>query len=290
MTIEQLQYFQAVSIYKTFSNAAVEMNITQSALSKQIAKLEDELGVHLFDRSHRQVALTSQGQQLLKDVEMILNDYHHMMNHLHQLKSHQNKTLRIAMLPIFAQYGLSRKMKTFSQKHPDIHLVIDEIEERDIHQLLQSNHYDVFILRGYHEELASFKRLTLYKDSLVCVISKEHPLSHKKTIDLTDLKNENLLLPPQYTQITKLALQAFQKENMVPHVIRYSRNETLLSQADENEGIAIMMKKTLHVFHLPHVKIIPFTNDIAGDVYLYYSSHHEILKTFIQDIQPVQYK
>lgn len=290
MTIEQLQYFQAISIYKTFSNAAIEMNITQSALSKQVAKLEDELGVQLFDRSHRQVILTMQGQQLLKDVQIIIEDYHHMMNHLQQLKEHQEKTLHIAMLPIFAQYGLSRKMKNFSQNHPDIHLIIDEIEERDIHKLLQLNYYDVFILRGNHEELSTFKRLTLYRDSLVCVISKEHPLSHKKTIDLIDLENENLLLPPQYTQITKLALQAFNKENIVPHVIRYSHNETLLSQANENEGIAIMMKKTLHVFHLPNVKIIPFTHEIAGDVYLYYSSHHDILKTFIKEIQPLKYK
>ena len=72
MTIEQLQYFYAVSVHKTFSLAALEMNITQSALSKQIAKLEQELGIFLFDRSHRQITLTHDGQQLLKDAKLIL--------------------------------------------------------------------------------------------------------------------------------------------------------------------------------------------------------------------------
>lgn len=290
MTIEQLQYFQAVSIYQTFSNAAMEMNITQSALSKQIAKLEDELGVLLFDRSHRKVKLTLQGQQLLKDVQIILKDYGNMMQHLEQLKNNEENTLHIAILPIFAQYGLARKIKKFSQEYPDIHLMIDEIEERDILELLQHKRYDVFILRGHHEELSAFQRMTLYKDSLVCVVSKEHPLAKKKYIDLSDLKNENLLLPPQYTQITKLALQAFKNENIKPHIIRYSRNETLLSQANENEGIAIMMNKTLHVFHLQNVNIIPFRHNINGNVYLYYSSHNHTLDTFIKYIEPIQFK
>ena len=97
MTIEQLQYFYAVSVHKTFSLAALEMNITQSALSKQIAKLEQELGIFLFDRSHRQITLTHDGQQLLKDAKLILKDYEKMLDHLQTIKEENHNTIKIAM-------------------------------------------------------------------------------------------------------------------------------------------------------------------------------------------------
>lgn len=101
MTIEQLQYFYAISEHKTFSLAALEMNITQSALSKQIAKLEQELGVFLFDRSRRQITLTNEGQQLLKDTKILLKDYEKMLEHLETIKEDKHNTIKIAMLPIF---------------------------------------------------------------------------------------------------------------------------------------------------------------------------------------------
>lgn len=67
MTIEQLQYFLAIATYHTFSQAALELNMTQSSLSKHIIKLEQELDVKLLDRTHRQISLTIYGQQLLED-------------------------------------------------------------------------------------------------------------------------------------------------------------------------------------------------------------------------------
>lgn len=94
MTIEQLQYFCAVCQYQTFSKAALEMNITQSALSKQIAKLEQELDVLLFDRSHRQVTLTTYGQALFQDISDIVSKHQELYNHLQKIKQIENNTIK----------------------------------------------------------------------------------------------------------------------------------------------------------------------------------------------------
>lgn len=175
------------------------------------------------------------------------------------------------MLPI----DLSKKMKIFSQKNPDIHLQIDEIEERDIEHHFLENQYHIYILRGIYKQLSHYSHITLYKDSMICVLSREHPLSKKHMLSLDDLKSEELLLPPQYTTITKLAIQSCLDHGFVPHIKKYGRIETILSSVCENEGIALLMKKSLHIFHLKNVKIIELKETIYGDTYLYYPSNQQ---------------
>lgn len=292
MTIEQLQYFYAVSVHKTFSLAAIEMNITQSALSKQIAKLEEELGLLLFDRSHRQITLTHEGQLLLKDVKVILKDHEKMLDHLHSIKDKQHNTIKIAMLPIFSHYDLAHKLNEFTQKYPHIHLIIDEIEERDLHHKLDYHDYDIYILRGHYEELDSFGHILLYEDNLVAAVSKQHPLSHLQQLSIAQLKDEKLLLPPLYTSISNLAIEACHQAGFHPIINRHGRMETILSGASENNGIALLMKKSLHIFHLNQVKILPFTENIHGDIQLYYSlnsQHRDAIEKFVQTLQPIRF-
>ncbi|MCD7839859.1 MAG: LysR family transcriptional regulator, partial [Erysipelotrichaceae bacterium] len=107
MTIDQIKYFCAICQYKTFSKAALELHITQSSLSKHIIKLESELNMILFDRSHRQIILTPAGEQFYKDAKILLKDYYQMMNHLDALKDKTQNTIHIAMLPILSQYNFS---------------------------------------------------------------------------------------------------------------------------------------------------------------------------------------
>ena len=293
MTIEQLQYFYAVSVHKTFSLAALEMNITQSALSKQIAKLEQELGIFLFDRSHRQITLTHDGQQLLKDAKLILKDYEKMLDHLQTIKEENHNTIKIAMLPIFSHYDLAHKLNDFSKNHPHIHLIIDEVEERDLHHKLDYHDYDVYILRGDYEELHAFQQILLYEDSLVAAISKQHPFSHLQQLSINQLKDEKLLLPPQYTTICNLAIKACQQAGFNPIIHRHGRIETILSAASENNGIALLMKKSLHIFHLNQVHILPFIENIHGDIKLYYSfnsKHKEAIQEFVHTLQPIKYQ
>lgn len=293
MTIEQLQYFYTISLTKSFSQAAIETNITQSALSKQIAKLEEELGVFLFDRTHRQIALTNEGQQLLKDVKNILKDYNHMQEHLISMKETNHNTIKIAMLPIFSQYDLAHKINDFKINHPQFHLTIDEIEERDLSNQLNYHHYDIYILRGHHQELEQFQSLLLYEDNLVAIVSKNNPLSKQKSLSLQQLQNQKLLLPPKYTTIATMAIEACQHAGFHPHIHRHGRTETILSAAKENEGIALLMKKSLHIFHLSDMVVLPFDSKIEGNIYLYYStqsSHQEAIQEFINTIQPQKYK
>lgn len=272
MNIEQLQYFYAVCQYQTFSQAAVKMNISQSALSKQIAKLEQTLDVVLFDRSHRQIILTDVGKQLLDDIIVILQDYEKMKIHLKNIKETQQNRIKIAMFPILSQYNLAYKLNHFSKLYPHIHLQIDEIEERDLHKSNICN-YDIYILRGFFQELEHFQHFPLFQDKLVAVVSKSHPLSQHSHISLLQLKNEQFLLLPKYTKVHSLIMNACQQAGFYPKIKRHGRLETILSGISENEGITLVMEKSLQIFDLSQVNIIPLNENIEATIQLYYSSN-----------------
>lgn len=289
MTIEQLHYFYAISEYKTFSLAAFELNITQSALSKQIARLEQELDILLFDRSHRQITLTSEGQELLKDVKTILIKYQLMMKHVIELKEQQHNILKIAMLPIFSQYDFAFKLHQFQKKYPHIQVILDEIEERDLDHKFHYHDYDLYILREQHDKFSHYQQKQLYEDNLVAVVFKQHPLAIYDTLSLKQLKDEKLLLPPQYTTISNVAIEACHQSGFEPHIVRHGRLETILTATSENEGIALVMKESLHIFQFHEVKIIPLQEKINGNICLYYDKHHKaIVNDFIQMIETLE--
>ncbi|MBM6798355.1 LysR family transcriptional regulator substrate-binding protein, partial [Coprobacillus cateniformis] len=158
---------------------------------------------------------------------------------------------------------------------------------------LDYHDYDIYILRGDYEELHAFQQILLYEDSLVAAISKQHPFSHLQQLSINQLKDEKLLLPPQYTTICNLAIKACQQAGFNPIIHRHGRIETILSAASENNGIALLMKKSLHIFHLNQVHILPFIENIHGDIKLYYSfnsKHKEAIQEFVHTLQPIKYQ
>lgn len=120
------------------------------------------------------------------------------------------------MLPIFSHYDLAHKLNDLSQKYPHIHLIIDEIEERDLHHKLDYHDYDIYILRGHYEELDSFGHILLYEDSLVAAVSKQHPLSHLQQLSIAQLKDENCYCHLFIQSISNLAIEACHQAGFDP--------------------------------------------------------------------------
>lgn len=274
MTMELLQYFHTICEYGSFFDAALECNLTQSALSKQISKLEHELGILLFDRSHRKITLTKAGSQFLEDSRIILEKYHNMLHHIEDIKEEESKTLRIAMLPIFYQYNLADIFHEFSKRHPDIQILLDEIEEFDIQDKCLSNAYDIYILRGDYHMNHRFQKMTLFEDTLAAVVSLQNPLSQQDCLSVAQLEEEALLLMPKHTVISQLAIHSCIEAGFHPHILRQGRIESILPLAKTNQGIALVMKKPLSFFKLNDVHVLSFKENIHANIYMYYI-HHE---------------
>ena len=131
MTFEQLEYFIAVAETDTFYTAADILHMTQSALSKQIMKLEKELDVQLFDRTHRSAQLTYAGKVFYEEAQKLVLQYRKTLNRMEHIKSPVGEALAIGTLPVLDAFGLRRPLHEFKTRHTESRITIDEVEEQE---------------------------------------------------------------------------------------------------------------------------------------------------------------
>ena len=268
MTFEQLSYFIAIVENDTFFDAACEMNISQSSLSKQIMKLEKELDLTLFDRTTRSATLTQAGEFFYNEAKQLIEHYKLTLENIQIFKSlHENK-LHIAVLPIQTQYNLNALFNSFRKENPDIELQITEVEDDRLIEGISKNEYDLIIARETMFDKSKFKTYPLAKDELIVAISSEHKLSQRDKLTLNDIKNENFILMNPYTSIYKLCINKLKENNIDANIIRTARTESIIGSVAINEGISLLPKSNFEVFHQKNINTISLEPQIALSVVL----------------------
>ena len=251
MTFDQIQYFIAIAECNTYFDAAEELNISQSALSKQIIKLEKELGVTLLDRSRRKASLTPAGETFYQDALALRRQYEIMTGHMKKYKipmGNKNE-LRIGTLPILTQYGLTAHFRQFTESHPDIHLILDEVEENDLKKGLLSSQYDLIICREQMiADQSDISSVYLADDELVTVLPVGHPLDGP--VSLSALADESFILMNRYTSVYQICH---------PQILRTGRVESIISAVAIGEGVSLLPYSNFKLFHHEHVKTLPLT-------------------------------
>ena len=132
MNFEQIRCFIAAAEEPTFLDAAETLHITQSSLSKQIRKLEKELDIALMDRSRRKAALTEAGETFYREALVLVRQYDRMRSRMASCRAASEQILRIGALPVIAQYGLTARLKSFRDLHPNARIILDEAEEQEL--------------------------------------------------------------------------------------------------------------------------------------------------------------
>lgn len=270
MTFEQLEYFLAAARAETFFDAAESLHITQSALSKQIMKLEKELNVRLFDRSRRSAVLTDAGREFLKEAGDLFHRYRAMRKRMQAFEDVSERTLRIGTLPFLSQYGLTGLFKDFSAAHPEIRLLLEEVEEIDLLSGFSSGRYDLIIARSHMCDESHFRFLLLDEDRLAAMLPAGHPLAWRKSVSLSDLAGEPFLLMHPYTSLHQLCMKLFHDAGITPHVLRTARLESIISAVALGEGVSLFAEKNFNLFRhesVVSVPIVPSPTLSVGVIY-----------------------
>ena len=250
MTFDQIQYFIAIAECNTYFDAAEELNISQSALSKQIIKLEKELGVALLDRSRRKASLTPAGETFYQDALALRRQY--------EIFTGNKNELRVGTLPILTQYGLTAHFRQFTESHPDIHLILDEVEENDLKKGLLSSQYDLIICREQMiADQSDISSVYLADDELVTVLPVGHPLDGP--VSLSALADESFILMNRYTSVYQICQALFANVPVHPQILRTGRVESIISAVAIGEGVSLLPYSNFKLFHHEHVKTLPLT-------------------------------
>ncbi len=244
MTITQLEYVVAVATYKSFVAAAEKCFVTQPTLSMQIQKLEEELGIKLFDRNKHPIAITAIGEAIVEQARIALAE----VDKIHELiQSQQNNmmgTFRIAVIPTVAPYILPGLLEGYSKSFPDVKLQVKELETGQIVKALRNNELDAALISTPIEE-SGLKEYPLFYEPFVAYFSKNEKALKKKLIAANDIEldriwllNEGHCMRNQVLDLCSDQIQRLQAQR--PFRYESSNVETLRKMVDKNQGMTVL--------------------------------------------------
>ncbi len=191
-TIKQLEYFIAVAKASNFRKAAQKLEVSQPTLTLQIAAMEEEMGLQLFDRSRAGTLLTPAGRDLLPLARDILEHYEHL-NHVIEGRNRQlGGSFRLGVSPTLGQTVLPKLIAQLHARYPDLQLHIREDIPRALEQGLEAGTYDI-ILTVLPVHTSDNKVRPLFSEPLRVVVPVEHPLAKKHKLRGRDLHLHGVL-------------------------------------------------------------------------------------------------
>ncbi|MFU8813214.1 MAG: hydrogen peroxide-inducible genes activator [Balneolaceae bacterium] len=193
MTLTQLKYIVAVDKYRHFATAAEKSYVTQPTLSMQIHKLEEELGVTLFDRTKTPVIPTEIGVEIIEQAKEILRNARQLTDTIQFHNDELKGTFRVGVIPTVAPYLVPRFLRPFIQDHPKLEPVFEELLTQDLIKKLQNDELDAGII-ATDEAKANLFTEDLYVEPFVAYLSTNHPLVEKEVLTVDDLDRSNIWL------------------------------------------------------------------------------------------------
>lgn len=250
MTITQLQYVLAVAEHKNFTLAAEKCFVTQPTLSMQIQKVEEELGILIFDRSKKPIQLTDIGQKIVNQAKNIVNESDRIKDIVEQQKGFIGGEFRLGIIPTVMPTLLPMFLNNFIKKYPKVKLVIEELNTDEIITRLKNGHLDAAIAATPLGE-EKLKEIVLYFEPFVAYIPETNSISAKTEIEVSDLNIEEILLLQDghcfRDGILNLCKSSELSENN-HFSIQSGSFETLIRLA--NEGLGTTLLPYLHTLEL----------------------------------------
>jgi DNA-binding transcriptional LysR family regulator len=218
ISFRQVRSFLTIARVKSFTRAAMILNVTQPALTMQIRRLEEALGVTLFDRDTRSVELTRVGRDLLPAFERTLQDFDTALASAQDIASQARGVVRLAALPSVAAGVLPDAILRFRDKRPNVVFDLKDVIAGQVLSLVQSEEVDFGVMGGTVKALdveTVFEAL----DRLHVVYPKGHRIGRLKTITPASLAEFPLVLTRRDTSVRAIVDAGFNAAGLMPSVI-----------------------------------------------------------------------
>ena len=265
MEIQQLYYYMELCKQKNFTEAGYACNMTQGALSKQIRKLENELGITLIRRNTRKFELSKEGEIFLSYAKKMTGTYEEMLKNVQK-----NQEIKIGCMPVLAPYHFARLVADFRKEYPDIKLVIDERIASEIQE--NSDRYDFLILReNMMEDQKKFRFSPLYDDKLCAVLYEKHPLYGRDRLQLRELKDDVFIFPERGSGSYEVFYKSCEKAGFEPKIaFEFPQANTIMSFVSEGVGVTITFSTVYREAKCAGVKMIPLEDELHSVISLFY--------------------
>lgn len=247
MNINQLKYFIAVAEYKSFTKAANQYYISQTAITQQIHALEEQMGVSLIDRTRRPIALTPAGNVFLIEAKAIVERMNSALSRVHDASTGLVGTLRIGYTKGYERSNLSNILRSFHLDYPNILITCYRCDTDMLAAGLFNDDYDIIFTWDstniLQEDAIEYKLIELAPLSVALYSS--HPLARRNSLSRKELKGEPILYmspsgsPESYGD--NHFLELYKQAGYQPNILfRSSDIESILMMVAAEEGISIL--------------------------------------------------
>ena len=195
MSIKRLPFFLSAAKYLNFTEAANEQFISQTAMSLQIKKYEDELGFQLFHRSNTGVTLTKAGGYLYKRCQYIMADYNQAISHARQVSQEDKPLIKIGYPGAYEQFAITPIVSQFYKDHPSIQVdLIYGKKKRKVLQQLEDGYLDLAVVSDYDRNYTQWLKVhPLRKDECLFLLSADNELAQQDSLEPASLTGKPML-------------------------------------------------------------------------------------------------
>ncbi|MDO5665104.1 MAG: hydrogen peroxide-inducible genes activator [Bacteroidia bacterium] len=265
MNIQQLEYIIAVDNHRHFSKAAEASFVTQPTLSMMIQKLEDELGVKIFDRTQLPVQPTEIGRRIIDQARVSVAQINQIKDIIQEEKGIIKGTFRLGIIPTVSPYLLPKLMDVHTRGNSDVRIVVRELTTDNILRGLANDSLDGAILATPLKDDSITERPLYYERFFAYISPKERSLYVKNELDESDLNNGKLWMLDEVhcfrTQILHLCNMRKRRNTQSVFTFEAGSIDTLIKIVDDNDGQTVIPEMAIYNLTEEQKKNIrPFKN------------------------------
>lgn len=216
MELRQLRYFIEVAKREHVSEAAQQIHVAQSALSRQIGNLEDELGVQLFEKDGRNVKLTPVGKLFLEHAETALKAIDYAKMQIDEYLNPEKGTIKIGFPTSLASHFMPTVISAFKEKNSNVSFQLRQGSYKFLIDAVKNREINIAFLGPVPPEDADIEAHILFSERITALLPDSHPLAGHKSIRLNDLRDDEFVLFPEGMILHRIAIDACKQAGFTP--------------------------------------------------------------------------
>ncbi|MEV7135885.1 LysR family transcriptional regulator [Arthrobacter sp. NPDC093128] len=269
LNLRRLMLFQAVAKHRHFGRAALELFVSPTSLSEQIRKLEDEIGIQLFDRTPRGAQLTREGQRLLETAGRIIKEVDRFDALVESIHRNGRDKVRLGFVALAAGSLTAALVRDFESAHTQFELELISVDFSEQSSSVTASEVDACISRG-PLDLSGLRFLKLFSEPRMVMISRRNQKSKASSLTVADLQSEPRVsrtnVPSDWHRWW--SLDPSPDGTSPPYGPTVISFEEQIELAAINRAISIVPESATYYYHRPDIAFIPISDAPPSEVFL----------------------
>jgi LysR family hydrogen peroxide-inducible transcriptional activator len=278
MTLSEFRYIVAVANELHFGRAAEKCFVSQPTLSVAVKKIEEELGVTLFERHQHEVSITPIGETIIRQAKIVLNETNTLKELAKQNKDELSGELKLGVIFTIGPYLLPKLIPVIHKQLSELSLIIEEDYTENLSTKLKAGEIDIAILANPFEQPGICTEI-LYEEPFMVALPSNHPLTKKKKLNADDLLDDTMLLlksgncfRDQVVKVCPSCVSPMGKSRKLQKTLQSSSIETIRQMVAAGAGITILPTSSTEaqtglnglLEYRPFTKPVPFREVIIA--------------------------